>query len=186
VRRYLGLRARIFMPSDHLTKFVFRSRMPAPADAVYRWHTAPGAFERLRPPWEKAHVVESTGGIEDLGSFVTIRFSIGPFTKDWVAEHQACEPGKMFRDVQVSGPFRYWEHTHLFLPDAKHPSSSWLEDRIEYQLPLGWLGRSLAGAWTRRKLKRMFSWRHRATAQAFASPAKIGKDEGSNVAGQTH
>src|SRR4029077_14143110 len=84
------------MPSDHLTKFVFRSRMPAPADAVYRWHAAAGAFERLRPPWEKAHVLESTGGIEDLGSFVTIRFSIGPFTKDWVAEHHACEPGKMF------------------------------------------------------------------------------------------
>jgi ligand-binding SRPBCC domain-containing protein len=174
------------MPSDHLTKFVFRSRMPAPADAVYRWHAAPGAFERLRPPWEKAHVVAATGGIEDLGSFVTIRFAIGPFTKDWVAEHDACEPGKMFRDVQVSGPFRYWEHTHLFLQDPKHPSSSWLEDRIEYQLPLGWLGKLFAGAWTRRKLKRMFSWRHHVTAQTFASPAKIGKDEGSNVAGQTH
>jgi ligand-binding SRPBCC domain-containing protein len=174
------------MASDHLTRFVFRSRMPAPADAVYRWHAAPGAFERLRPPWEKAHVVESTGGIEDLGSLVTIRFSIGPFTKDWVAEHDACEPGKMFRDVQASGPFRCWEHTHLFLQDPKHPSSSWLEDRIEYQLPLGWLGKLFAGAWTRRKLKRMFSWRHQVTAQVFASAAKIGKDEGSNVAGQTH
>jgi hypothetical protein len=178
--------SRISMTSDHLSKFVFRSRMPASAEAVYRWHAAPGAFEQLQPPWEKARVVESTAGIEELGSLVTIRFSIGPFTKNWIAEHVACEPGKMFCDIQVSGPFRYWEHTHLFLQDPKHPSSSWLEDRIEYQLPLGWLGKLFAGAWTRRKLKRLFSWRHRVTAHAFASPAKIGKDESSNVPGQTH
>ena len=55
-----------------------------------------------------------------------------------------------------------------------------------YQLPLGWFGKLLAGAWTRRKLKRLFSWRHRVTVHAFASSAKIGKDEGSDVPSQTN
>jgi ligand-binding SRPBCC domain-containing protein len=174
------------MPHDRLTKMVFRSRISATAEAVYRWYAEPDAFARLQPPWEKARVIERTGGIEEIGSSVTIRLYIGPFTKDWIAEHIACEPGRMFCDFQLSGPFRYWEHTHLFLQDLRHPESSWLEDRIEYQLPLGWFGKFLAGAWTRRKLKRLFSWRHRVTVHAFASSAKIGKDEGSDVPSQTN
>jgi len=173
-------------PVNHLITVVFRSRMPASADAVFRWHAEPGAFTRLQPPWEKARVIQRTGGIEQIGSRLTIRLSVGPFTKDWVAEHTACEPGRMFRDVMRAGPFRHWEHTHLFLPDPDDAQASWLEDRIAYQLPFGWLGKLFAGAWTRRKLEGMFAYRHRVTAHAVASPAKISEDESSDVPGQTH
>lgn len=169
------------MRTSKSNNFVFRSRMPASADLVYRWHARPEALSQLQPPWEKAEVISRTGGIEDLGSLTTIRVSIGPFKKDWVAEHVACEPGQMFRDVMRSGPFRRWEHTHLFLPDPEDKNASWLEDRIEYQLPFGWLGRLIAGAWVRHKLQKLFAYRHQVTAQAVASPLGIGKDSGTDV-----
>ena len=139
--------------------FIYRSKMPAPADAVYRFHAEPDALERLTPPWEKARVVSRTGGIEQLGSRVTLRLSLGPLSKNWVAEHTACEPGKMFRDEMVSGPFHKWKHTHRFLPESA--TSSWLEDQVEYELPLGWLGGSFGRGYTRRRLQRMFAWRHK-------------------------
>jgi uncharacterized protein len=72
----------------------------------------------------------------------------------------------MFQDVMVSGPFRRWQHTHLFIPDGA--DSSWLEDRVEYEFPLGLLGRLVGGAYTRRRLSRMFEFRHRVTAEAVA------------------
>ena len=48
--------------------FLKRTRIPASAEAVYAWHTEPGALERLTPPWERAQVIEPTGGIEEPGS----------------------------------------------------------------------------------------------------------------------
>ena len=146
--------------------FVYRSRMPASAERVYRFHAAPDALLRLTPPWENATVYQQHGGIEDLGSRVKIRLRIGPLAQTWIAEHAACEPGKMFRDVMVSGPFKKWEHTHLFVADGAN--SSWLEDRVEYEMPLGWLGRVFGGWYARKRLGRMFAWRHAVTAKAVA------------------
>jgi ligand-binding SRPBCC domain-containing protein len=145
--------------------FVHRSHMAASAQALYDFHAEPDALQRLTPPWENAKVVEQTGGIEDLGSQVKIQLRVGPITQTWTAEHAACEPGKMFRDAMISGPFRKWEHTHLFIPDGQN--ASWLEDRVEYEFPLGWLGKLVAGAYTRRRLTRMFEYRHRVTAEAL-------------------
>ncbi len=153
--------------------FTYRSRMPASAEEVYRFHAEPDALERLTPPWERAKVIGRTGGIEQPGSRVTLRVSVGPITQDWVAEHRDCQKGRMFRDVMVSGPFRLWEHTHRFEPESE--SSSWLEDRVDFELPLGWIGRWLGDGYTRRRLQRMFAWRHKVTAEAVAARAAKGQ-----------
>jgi ligand-binding SRPBCC domain-containing protein len=154
-------------------QFKFRSRMPASADAVYRFHAEPHVLERLTPPWENVRVIARTGGIEQPGSRTTLRVSVGPFSQDWISEHTACEPGKMFRDVMVSGPFRRWEHTHEFQPESAE--SSWLEDRVEYEFPLGWLGRLISGAYTRGRLQRMFEWRHKVTSEMLSARKREGK-----------
>lgn len=150
----------------------FRSRMPASAEEVYRFHAEPDALERLAPPWERTRAIARTGSIEQRGSRTTLRVSIGPISQTWIAEHTDCVPGRMFRDVMISGPFRLWQHTHEFQPETPH--SSWLEDRIEYQLPLGWLGKLVAGSYIRRRLQRMFEWRHKATAEILTSKRKGG------------
>ncbi|HME12680.1 MAG TPA: SRPBCC family protein [Candidatus Acidoferrum sp.] len=150
-------------------QFVFRSRMPASADSVYRFHAGPQALTQLTPPWENATVYEQSGGIADLGSRVKIRLKIGPLSQTWVAEHTACEPGRMFRDTMVSGPFKKWEHTHLFEPDGA--DASWLEDRVDYEMPLGWLGKTFGGWYARKRLERMFAWRHATTARAVTGDA---------------
>jgi uncharacterized protein len=149
--------------------FIYRSRMPASAEAVYRFHAEPGALEKLTPPWEKAQVVARTGGIEQAGSRVTLRVSVGPITQYWVAEHRDCQPERMFRDVMISSPFPHWEHTHSF--EQESDKSSWLEDRVEYEFPLGWIGKVLGGGYTRRRLQRMFAWRHKVTADELAARA---------------
>ena len=146
--------------------FVKRTRIEAPAEAVFRWHMRPEALADLTPPWERAEIVERTGGIDEIGSRVVVRVGRWPLRMFWVAQHTHFEPGRMFRDVQVSGPFARWEHTHTMEPDG--PDACWLEDRVEYALPLGWLGRLCGGWLVRRKLARMFAYRHEVTARAFA------------------
>ena len=148
--------------------FIRRSRIPAPAQDVFQWHARPGAFERLNPPWESVEIVERSGGIEN-GARVVLRIRLGPFSQRWVAEHRDYEEGRQFRDVQVSGPFARWDHTHRIEPEGE--SACRLEDRIEYALPFGWLGDLGGGALTRSKLERMFTYRHMVTQQDMAAHA---------------
>jgi ligand-binding SRPBCC domain-containing protein len=149
--------------------------MPASAEEVYRFHAEPGALARLTPPWESARVVGEPGNIEELGSRTTLRISVGPFSQDWIAEHRACERGKMFRDVMISGPFRRWEHTHEFQPESDE--SSWLEDRVEYEFPLGRLGKLIGGAYIRKRLQKMFEWRHKTTSEILLSRKRTGQQK---------
>jgi uncharacterized protein (TIGR01777 family) len=143
-------------------RFVHRSLLPAGADEVFRWHGRPGALERLTPPWESVRIEAKSGGIED-GARVVLRMGAGPLALRWVAEHCDYVEGRQFRDVQVSGPFALWRHTHRVTPAAG--ATCELEDEIDYALPLPPFGELVAGAFTRRKLDRMFRYRHRVTEQ---------------------
>jgi ligand-binding SRPBCC domain-containing protein len=144
--------------------FIKRSRFPISAERLFAWHAEAAALERLTPPWEHTRVVRRTGTIRDIGSRTEIRVRIGLFWHTWVSEHTACEEGRMFRDSQIKGPFALWRHTHSFEPDG--PSACYLEDRVEYTLPMGALGRMVAGRFVGRKLDRLFSYRHEFTARA--------------------
>ncbi len=142
--------------------FTKRSRIDASADEVFAWHARPGAFERLTPPWERVEVLERRGGIED-GARLVMRVGPSPIGVRWVADHRDTIPGRQFVDVQTSGPFRRWEHTHRFEPvDA---NASVLEDRVEYALPLAPAGDLVAGRLVGARLERMFRYRHTVTAQ---------------------
>jgi hypothetical protein len=156
-------------------RFVHRSRIAAPAEAVYEWHARLGALERLTPLWERVTVEERTGGIED-GSRVVLRVRIGPVCVRWVAVHRDHVPGAQFRDQQVQGPFAHWEHTHRFRSDG--PEASILEDHVEYALPLEPLGGLVASSIAERKLRRLFAYRH-AVTQGDIEVHRMGTQAGS-------
>jgi uncharacterized protein (TIGR01777 family) len=84
---------------------------------------------------------------------------MGPFRISWVSRHHDVTPGRQFVDTQERGPFAAWTHAHRFEPISA--SSSRLEDRIEYRLPAGAVGRMLAGRLVHRKVARMMEHRHR-------------------------
>lgn len=143
-----------------IEEFLARSEMPVPAAELFAWHARPGALERLLPPWQDVRIVGQTGGIGD-GSRVTLSVPAGPLRTRWVAEHRDCREGESFKDVQLSGPFALWEHTHRVEPVAEGRST--LEDQIRYALPLGVVGDRLGRGYVRRQLDRMFAFRHERT-----------------------
>jgi len=138
--------------------FEARLALDHPAAAVFRWHARPGALRRLLPPFERVRILEEGAGIE-VGARVVLLSYVGPLPRRWVARHTEYVEGRLFRDVQESGPFRKWDHIHRF-EDAPGGGSI-LSDRIDYALPLGTA--ALLGGWARRKLERMFAFRHAVT-----------------------
>jgi len=143
-------------------QFVRRTRIAAPVEQVFEWHEAPGALARLTPPDERVRMVRESGGIRD-GGRVELAIGCWLFSIRWISEHSAYIRNRQFRDIQVRGPFAKWEHTHLFEADGTR--ACYLEDRIEYALPFGFVGRWLAGRIIERRLDRLFQHRHQITRE---------------------
>ncbi len=146
----------------NVEQFVRRVWFKAPAEEVFAWHARPGAFERLSAPWERVEVIEGAEGIED-GAQAVLHVRLGPFRLRWTLEHQDYVAGQQFCDVQIEGPFPLWKHVHRIVPEGAQ--GCYLEDRIDYALPLGPVGKLLGGWFVRRKLDRLFAYRHRRTVQ---------------------
>ena len=119
----------------------------------------------------------------EIGSRVSFLTRIGPVSKRWIGEHIDFQPGKLFRDVQIEGPFAHWDHTHTFTP-GPNGQGCVLEDRVEYRLPLGPLGALFGGPFVRSKLERMFRFRHQRLAADLSLHAhtRIGKEDVMKVA----
>lgn len=141
-------------------RFHRRTRIAAPASVVFGFHELPDAFQRLAPPWQELEIVQPPRSLA-VGTRVIVKAKLGPFSKTIVAEHVAYEPGRSFVDRMVEGPFPFWEHHHLVEPDGD--DASFLDDEIEYALPLGPLGRVFGAPIARRQLERMFAYRHEVT-----------------------
>ncbi len=152
--------------SNQRLHYVKESRIKAVPAVVFSFHESPGALRSLIPPWESMKVVESDGSLRP-GSRVVMRGRAGVLPIRWVAIHTEYEPPHLFADRQESGPFAWWYHRHLFLDDGQ--GGTILRDEVEYQLPLGFIGRWLAGGVIRRTLDRMFTYRHETTRSLIES-----------------
>lgn len=160
-------------------RFEKETRIQAAPGLVFAFHESKGALERLTPPWEDVQLIEGGGSIRP-GSRVVLSVPVGPFRMKWVAEHTEYEPGRMFADRQVEGPFASWYHRHLCLEDGN--GGTLLRDEVDYEPPLGALGRLLGRRFLEAKLRRMFEYRHEVTRRVvesgdFPHPAAAGPDE---------
>ncbi len=145
-----------------MAHFIKQSEVAAPVEEVFAFHERPDALEALTPPWEPVEIIQRPDGLK-IGTRAILRMKMGPFTKDWVAEHTEYVPNRLFADIQRSGPFASWYHRHRFEPTPQ--GTTLMTDEIEYRLPLGWLGETFGGWFVRAKLERMFAYRHQVVAE---------------------
>ena len=144
-------------------RFKKKSIIKASAERVFAFHEEPDAFERLQPPWQKTKVVQPPTSLE-VGTRVILKVKVGPFWQTMEAEHVEYEPGVMFADRLLKGPFKSWLHRHIVTPRGENECV--LTDDIEYELPLGALGEAFGGWFARSNLDRLFDFRHRVTKEA--------------------
>jgi len=143
--------------------FLKESRIRAPRAEVFAFHERPDALQLLTPPWEKAQIVKLPGSLRP-GSRAIVRLKLGFFTVECVAEHVDYEPGVLFSDRQVVGPFGHWFHRHRFLDDGE--GGTIYRDEIEYLPPLGPIGAFFGGPMLESKLQRLFDFRHEVVRRA--------------------
>jgi uncharacterized protein (TIGR01777 family) len=134
--------------------FEKESTFDAAPGELFAWHTRPGAFERLAPPWQRIRLLHREGTIRD-GDTLEFEFKAGPIPIRWKACHEDYVEGKQFCDIQEKGPFREWRHRHIFEPAG---GGCVMRDRIEYELPA--MSAIVAGRKVADDLDRLFWYRH--------------------------
>lgn len=141
-------------------RFEKQSVIKASPRRVFEFHEQPDVLSLLTPPSENARVIQSAK-ISEVGTQAIIETRIlGPIKTRWVAEHTVYDPPHMFEDIQVKGPFRSWRHRHVVEPNA---DGAILRDEIDYEPPLGLLGRLLAPVLIQKRLQKLFDYRHEVT-----------------------
>jgi ligand-binding SRPBCC domain-containing protein len=141
-------------------RFVKQSVIRASPERVFGFHEQPEVLSLLIPPWESTRVVQAAR-ISEVGTQAIVETRVfGPISLRWIAEHTLYDPPRMFEDVQIKGPFRSWRHGHFVEPDIH---GAILRDEIDYEPPLGFLGRLVAPVIIQKRLHKLFDYRHEVT-----------------------
>ncbi|WP_426478426.1 SRPBCC family protein [Chryseobacterium sp. CBSDS_008] len=82
----------------------------------------------------------------------------------WKTIISQVEEYKSFTDFQEKGPYRYWNHFHEFIPNEK---GVLMKDTVEYELPLGLLGRIAHMLFVKKKLNSIFDFRYNVLNNLF-------------------
>lgn len=157
-----------------MPEFVASTLFSCDRHRLFEYHKAPGAIERLIPPWEDVQVIASRDSLE-VGSEVLLRQKVFGIPQQWRARHVEFAPEDLFADTIEQGPFRRWLHRHEFesLPhNASGSAACRLTDRISFELPLAPFS-NIALPWVRTKLAAMFAYRHRITADDIAAEQRL-------------
>lgn len=146
--------------------------VPVDIDRAWAFLSRPENLGRITPPsmdfrmrTEKPAMTE--GALIDY----TVKPVLG-IPLPWRTRIEAIDPPLRFRDIQLRGPYRRWEHTHTLTPIA---GGTRIDDQIDYELPLGPLGEIAHRLLVRPQLERLFRFRSRAIERIF-EPAAIGMD----------
>jgi ligand-binding SRPBCC domain-containing protein len=154
------------------------TRVRAPLEDLWEFHSTVEGLVALTPDWMRMRVEALHGPDGDsldreavlaAGARVTLSvrpFGVGP-RQSWtslIRTREREEGAAVFRDEMVDGPFSRWVHTHAFYADD---GETLLRDTVEYELPLGALGRAV-GPLAVVGFEPMFRDRHRRTRRLLA------------------
>ena len=143
--------------------------IPRPRPEVFAFFADAHNLERITPGFLRFQISTPAPIAMGEGARIDYRLSLFGVPFRWRTRIEAWEPGSRFVDVQLSGPYRRWRHTHGFL-DA--PGGTRVTDRVEYALPFGPLGVLAHALLVRRTLERIFTHRGQKIGELLAaSPA---------------
>ena len=143
-------------------------RLPGTPEDVFPFFADARNLEAITPPWLGFRVVTPEPIDMGAGALIEYRLKLRGVRLGWRTRIAVWDPPRRFVDVQISGPYRLWHHTHDFEPDGA--GGTLMRDTVRYAIPFGPLGRLAHGLVVRRDLDAIFGFRREAV---LASLSKV-------------
>ncbi|WP_051670872.1 SRPBCC family protein [Bryobacter aggregatus] len=138
--------------------------IPRAIEEVFNFFSDARNLEEITPPWLHFRILAMDPGFISEGTKVYYRLRLHGIPIHWTTEIRQWDAPHRFVDVQRSGPFRLWHHTHCF---EAHKGRTRMIDIVRYRLPLGILGRMVHALKVRGDLRRIFDYRRQHIHELF-------------------
>jgi ligand-binding SRPBCC domain-containing protein len=144
-----------------MTTHVLECEMSVPVSVqeAFQFFEDPHNLSRITPPSLDFRIVTPEPIEMRKGAEIDYRIRLLGIPVAWKTIITEYEPPFFFVDEQARGPYRYWRHRHSFRPTEV---GTVVGDRVEYALPLGWIGQAVHRLAVRRELRRIFAYRQAA------------------------
>ena len=143
-------------------------RLPGTPDLVFPYFAEALNLEEITPPWLGFRVLTPEPIEMRAGAMIDYRLELHRLALRWRTEIVLWDPPRRFVDVQLSGPYLLWHHTHDFEPAPGGGTT--MRDTVRYALTFGPLGAIAHRALVRRDLAAIFDFRQEAV---LASLSKV-------------
>lgn len=124
-------------------------------------------LEAITPPWMGFRILGATDEEVGPGTRIRYRIRVNGIPMGWESLIAEYREGQMFADEMLTGPYRRWYHQHRF---REVEGGIEITDQVDYELPLGALGRLAHWLFVRRQLDAIFAHRQAAMARRFPLP----------------
>jgi ligand-binding SRPBCC domain-containing protein len=135
-----------------------QQRVPRPLETVFDFFEHPENLALITPPWLGLRLRTPGSLTMRAGLLIDYQVRVLGWTTRWRSLIAEYDPPYGFRDVQVVGPYRRWDHRHRF---RREGGGTVIEDLVVYEPPLGPLGGLLDVLVIRRQLAAIFEYRRR-------------------------
>jgi ligand-binding SRPBCC domain-containing protein len=129
--------------------------VPVGVEEAFAFFGDPWNLEAITPSWLRFRIETAPERLEQ-GSELDYSLRVFGWPIRWHTEITAWHPPRGFRDVQRSGPYPLWEHTHRLTPA---PGGTEIYDHVRYRLPGGPLAGGIQCLLVGRWLDRIFAYR---------------------------
>ena len=148
-----------------MRRLVTRQWVPQPPVEIWPFFTEAKNLTRLTPDWLGFKVKGmSTANIGE-GTRINYTISLRGVPMRWQSLIKNWQPGTLFVDEQIRGPYNVWHHSHGFEALA---GGTLMTDDVQYRLPLKSLGELTAGLFVERDVARIFAFRRQAIADMWS------------------
>ncbi len=144
--------------------------IPGDLDSVFQFFENPHNLKRITPRWLNFRVVSATDTTIRQGTEIQYRIHWLGFPMKWESRIAEYEKNVMFADTMIAGPYKSWYHTHQF---RKASGVVEIEDRVDYEMPFGFLGALAHGLMVRRQLDAIFDFRARQISRLLATSKQV-------------
>lgn len=143
-----------------------RQWLPIPRAEIWEFFSAEQNLETITPPWLGFSIKEkSTDAIQE-GTIIVYNLSLHGIPVKWKSKISMFEPMDRFKDEQLSGPYRVWDHIHTF---SDLEGGTVIDDFIKYKLPFGLPGKLVGTAKVKSDVGKIFKYRQQKIAEIFAT-----------------
>ena len=146
--------------------YVFESEtiIPRPREEVFSFFQKAENLQKLTPEWLDFDILTPTPIVMQEGALIDYRLKLLGVPVTWKTRISEWKPMFSFQDVQLSGPYEEWIHTHSFEDSGEH---TLMRDRIQYRPRGGILAPVLNRLFVAANIRKIFDYRTEKILEVF-------------------